>query len=86
MKLDAELACIHRSDYRIRVHRSRGYSGQNEAERTISAICDSVVDGSTIDWNFYKRFDDLTDKDIAEMTASDFEIYELIGCQKMHGM
>lgn len=73
---DAELARVHRSDYRVRVHRSRGDSGQNEAERTNSAIGDSVVDGSTIDWNFYKRFDDLTDKDIIEMTPSDFEIYE----------
>ena len=73
---DAELALIHRSDYCVHVHRSRGDSGQNEAERTNSAIGDSVVDGSTIDWNFYKRFDDLTDKDIVEMTQSDFEIYE----------
>ena len=46
---DAELARIHRSDYHVRVHRSRGDSGQNEAERTNSAIGDSVVDGSTID-------------------------------------
>lgn len=73
---DAELACVHRSDYRVRVHRSHGDSGQNEAERTNSAIGDSVVDGSTIDWNFYKRFDDLRDKEIAEMTPSDFEIYK----------
>ena len=71
---DTELA--RRSDYRVRGHRSRGDSGQNEAERTNSAIGDSVVDGSTIDWNFYKRFDELTNKDIVEMTQSDFEIYE----------
>lgn len=82
---DAEFACIHRSDYRVRVHPSRGDSEQNEAKRTNSAIGDSVVDGSTIDWNFYKRFDDLTDEDIVEMMQSDFEIYEKIGCQKMHG-
>lgn len=35
---DAELARVHKSDYRIRVHRSRGDSGQNKAERTNSAI------------------------------------------------
>ena len=73
---DAELARVHKSDYRIRVHRSRGDSGQNEAERTNSAIGDSVVDGGTIDWNFYKRFDDLTDQEIAEMTPQGFEVYE----------
>ena len=60
----------------MHVHRSRGDSGQNEAERTNSAISDSAVDGSTIDRNFYKRFDDLTDKEIAEMTPSDFDIHE----------
>lgn len=63
---DAELARVHKSDYRIRVHRSRGHSRQNEAERTNSAIGDSVVDGGTIDWNFYKRFDDLTDQEILQ--------------------
>ena len=49
---DAELARIHRSDYHVPVHCSRGNSRQNEAERTKSAIVDIVVDGSTIDWNF----------------------------------
>ena len=49
---------------------------KKKAERTNSAIGDSVVDGSTIDWNFYERFDDLTDKDIVEMTQSDFKIYQ----------
>ena len=34
---DAELARLDASDYRIRVHRARGDSGQNEAERTNSA-------------------------------------------------
>ena len=49
---------------------------KNEAERTNSAMGDRVVDGSTIDWSFYEQFDDLTDKDIVEMTQSDFKIYE----------
>ena len=34
------------ADYRIRLHRSRGDSGEGEAERTNSAIGDSVVDGA----------------------------------------
>ena len=73
---DAEFVHVHGSDYCIRVHRSRGDSGQNDAQRTNSAIGDSVVDGSTIDWNFYKRFDDLSDKQVTEMTPTEFEIYE----------
>ena len=39
----AELDRIYDRDYRIRVHRSQGDSGQNEAERTNSAIGDSVL-------------------------------------------
>ena len=45
----AELARIYSSDNRIRVHRAAGDSGQNEAERTNSAVGDAVVDDSTID-------------------------------------
>ena len=79
---DAKLVCMHKSDYRIRVHRSCGDSGQNKAERMNSAIGDSVVDGGTIDWNFYKRFDDLTDQEIAEITPQGFEVYEKSGMSK----
>ena len=55
---DAEPARIFSSDYRVRVrvHRARGDSGQNEAERTNSAIRDSIVDGATIKWEHFKRF------------------------------
>jgi hypothetical protein len=38
---------MYNRDFRIPVHRSRGDSGQNEAERTNSAIGDAVVDGTT---------------------------------------
>lgn len=34
---EAAMAKLEDSDYRIRVHRARGDSGQNEAERTNSA-------------------------------------------------
>ena len=49
----AELDRIYDHDYRICVHCSRGDSGHNEAERTNSAIGDSVVDGATLDWEHY---------------------------------
>ena len=54
---DAELARIHNSDYRVRC--SRGDSGQGETERTNSAISDGVVDGATLEWGKFKRFEDL---------------------------
>ena len=54
---DAEFARIFNSDYRVRVHRSRGDSGQNEAERTNSGCGDALVDGSTLEWKKYKKFE-----------------------------
>ena len=72
----AEPDRIYDHDYRIRVHRSRGDSGQNEGERTNSAIGDSVVDGATLDWEHYKRFQDMSEDSIANLTLQDYEKYE----------
>ena len=47
---------MENSDYRIRCHRSRGDSGQREAERTNSANGDV---GATIEWEHLKRFEGL---------------------------
>ena len=45
---DAEMCRrIFGSDYRIRLHRAREDSGQNEAERTNSAAADAVCDQTT---------------------------------------
>ena len=41
---DAEMAMAM-----VRCHRSRGDSGQGEAERTNSAIGDSIIDGETLE-------------------------------------
>ena len=57
---DAELAHIQNSDYRTKIHRSQEDSGQNEAERRNSAIGDAVVDGGTLNWEIFKRFEDVT--------------------------
>ena len=73
---DAELARLYNSDYRIRCHRSRGDSGQGEAERTNSAIGDAVVDGGTIEWEVFKRFEDLTQEEVDAMSVKEFEAYE----------
>ena len=73
---DAELARLHNSDYRIRLHRSRGDSRQNEAERTNSAIQDSVIDGATIPWESEERFAGMTSEEITNMSVKEYEIYE----------
>lgn len=73
---DAEMARMYNSDYRIRCHRSRGDSGQGEAERTNSAIRDAVVDGATIEWEHLKRFEGLEEDEVKAMTLQDYETYE----------
>ena len=70
---DAELARIYCYDYRIRVHRGAGDSGQNEAERTNLAIGDSVVDGATINWEHHKRFEGLSEDEIASLSLEEYE-------------
>jgi len=36
-----------------------GDSGQGEAERTNSAISDALVDDAALEWETYKRFEEL---------------------------
>ena len=73
---DAELARIHNSDYRVRCHRSRGDSVQGEAERTNSAISDALVDRATLEWEKYRRFEDLSEDEIKAMSLHSYEQYE----------
>ena len=58
---DAEIARFYNSDYRVRCHRSRGDSGQGEAERTNSAIGESIVDGETLEWEKTTCFQGMTE-------------------------
>ena len=73
---DAEIAIIHNLAYRIRCHRSRGDSGQGEAERTNSAIGDALVDGATISWEHTKRFEGMSEDEIQSMSLKEYECYE----------
>jgi hypothetical protein len=65
---DAEMCRIFKSDYRIRIHRAREDSAQGEAERTNSASGDAICDGGAISWEYYKRFEHMTDEDIGQLT------------------
>ena len=73
---DAELAGMWGSDYRIRLHLSRNDSHSNEAERTTSAIANSVVNGQTIEWEFHKLFDGISADKIEAMTLQEFERHQ----------
>ena len=52
------MARIRGSNYRVRCHRSRGHSGQVEADRTNSDIADVLVDGATLECDRFKRIGD----------------------------
>ena len=64
------------SEYRIRLQLSRNDSHSNEAERTNSAIADSVVDGQTIEWEFQKLFDGISGDKIEAITLQEFERHQ----------
>lgn len=73
---DAELCRVFNSDHRIRVHRSRRDSGQNEAERTNSNIEDAVVDGAAIEWQKHVQFNGLSTEEKEALTVKEFEELE----------
>ncbi len=70
------MARMFNSDYRVRCHRSRGDSGQGEAERTNSAIGDTVVDGATVQWEHQERVEDLNEDEVQAMSLQGYETYE----------
>jgi hypothetical protein len=53
--------------FTTRIHNSRDGSGDNEAERTNSAIGVSIVYGATLQWEKYPRFYDMNDESIAQL-------------------
>ena len=75
---------IQDTDRRVRIHRARGGSGQNEAERTNASIADSLVDGGTMKWNYYD-YDGLTDDKVKEMSISELDMHIKTNMERMHG-
>ena len=74
---DAKLARMWGSEYRIRLRLSENGSHSNEAERTKnSSIADSVVNGQTIEWEFQKLFDGISDGKIEAMILQEFERHQ----------
>ena len=73
---DAELSILYDRDYSCRVHSARGNSGDNEAERTNSAVGDSIVDGATLQWNRFPKFYNMSDEEISQLTVQDYDTHE----------
>lgn len=76
---------IHGHDKVVRVHRGRGDSGQNEAERTNAAISDALVTGETLDWEYHKRFENMSTDEIEALYLQEYEHMEEERMKKMHG-
>lgn len=53
---DAEIALLHNSDRRARVHRAMNDSGQNEAERSNACKGDALVDGGCLKWEYCEQY------------------------------
>lgn len=72
----AETILIHGLDHVVRVHRARGDSGQNEAERTNASIGDALVTGETLQWEFHKRFEGMSEEEIEQLSLPEYEKLE----------
>ncbi|KAG8175760.1 hypothetical protein JTE90_029245 [Oedothorax gibbosus] len=72
----AEKVMIHNLDRLTRIHRSRGDSGQNEAERTNALIGNAISDGGSIKWDYFKIFEGMSQAEKDEMTSDDIKKHE----------
>jgi hypothetical protein len=73
---EAEKLRLLKSKRRTRVHRSRGDSAQNEAERTNAAIGEALVDGGPLEWHHYVPLENKSDEEIRKMTIDDVKAEE----------
>ena len=72
----AEKILIHGYDKVLRVHRARGDSGQNEAERTNASIGEALVTGEALDWEYHKGFEGMTKEEIEALSLQEYELLE----------
>ena len=72
----AETILVHGFDKVLRVHRGRGDSGQNEAERTNASIGEALVTGETLDWEYHKRFEGMDQEEIEALSLQEYEQLE----------
>lgn len=79
---DAEIALLHNSDRRARLHRATNDSGQNEAERSNACIGDALVDGGSLNWEYYEQYHGLEEEDLKRMSAKELEDLENDRMQK----
>ena len=80
------VARISNADIRITLYGFRGDSGPNEVEQTNSGVSNAVCNGSTIEWERHKKFEDMSDDKIASLRLlkSTTELKSRV-TGKMHG-
>ena len=71
-----ETILVQGLDKVVRVHRARGESGQNEAERTNASIGDALVTGETLQWEYHKRFEGMSSDEINALSLHEYESVE----------
>lgn len=72
----AETILVHGLDKLVRVHRARGDSGQNEAERTNMSIGDALVTGETLQLEYHKRSEEMSEEEISALSLQEYEVLE----------
>lgn len=72
----AEQIIIHGLDKIARVHRARRDSGQNEAERTNASIGNALVTGENFQWDYYKRFEEISREETEALSLQEYERLE----------
>ena len=73
---EIELAKLHKSSLRHRVHLASDDQGQNEAERTNAYIGESVADGCILKIDYFGKHHGLSDDDKDKMTIKQLEAHE----------
>ena len=74
--IESQTVLIHGLDKIVPVHRARGNSGQNEAERTNASIGDALVTGETLQWEYHKRFEGMSRDEIEALSLQEYEQLE----------
>ena len=64
---DAEIALLHNSDQRARLHRATNDSGQNECR-----MKQCLVDGGSLKWEYYEQYHGLEEEDLKRKRARRF--------------
>ena len=79
---EVELAKLHKSAMRYRVHLATDDQGHNEAERTTAYIGEAIADGCALKTNYFTKHHGLTENEKSDMTIDELTAHEANMIQK----